>query len=81
MISKELEKVLENQHLHDIPCLILCNKSDLPEALDEVELTKYFDILKYGKSQKISFRLQICSALTGDGLQEGFSWISDALPK
>lgn len=79
--SKEFSKVIEDQYISGIPCLILGNKSDLEGAADEAELTTYFDILKYGKERKISFRMQICSALTGKGLQEGFTWLSDNMPK
>ena len=75
----EFEKVINDQHVSGIPCLILGNKSDLPNSLNEVDLTQHFNIAKYGKEYHCSFRLQRCSALTGDGLNDGFTWISEVL--
>jgi small GTP-binding protein len=78
---KELVKVLQSQHVRGLPCLILGNKSDLHDAVTVERLTQELDIMQFGLENQMPVRIQTCSAKTGNGLEEGFTWLSESLPK
>jgi len=53
-----------------IPVLILANKQDLPMALDVYKLEQLLGLKELGKE---CWHIQPTCAITGDGLEEGFS--------
>ena len=56
--------------LQKIPVLILANKQDLPMALDVYKLEQLLGLKELGKE---CWHIQPTCAITGDGLEEGFS--------
>lgn len=55
-----------------VPVLLLVNKFDLNANITETEINDFYKPDSYGLKYKIGF----CSALTGAGLEENFTWLS-----
>ena len=71
-----LEWVLEE--LREVPLLVLRNKQDLPGALDYAELEGTLALKEVRGRQ---WRLQLCSTIKLEGLQEGLEWLSCVLTR
>ncbi|MHA1680974.1 MAG: ADP-ribosylation factor-like protein [Promethearchaeota archaeon] len=56
------------------PVLIIGNKVDLNNELDE----GYIEKLLHPKKAGIDYKIGICSALNGDGLEDSFKWLVKA---
>lgn len=68
------ETVMHDSHIEGTPLLILANKQDLQGSLDVETVKNAFD----GNSSSIGQRdyyIQPTSALTGDGISDGISWL------
>lgn len=68
------ETVMHDSHMEGTPLLILANKQDLQGSLDVETVKNAFD----GNSSSIGQRdyyIQPTSALTGDGISDGISWL------
>jgi len=79
----ELNELLTDEDLKNVPFLILGNKIDLVEAVSEVELRDYFGLNQtYGKGigPKISdirpVEVFMCSVVRRQGYKEGFNWVA-----
>jgi len=59
-----------------IPMLVLCNKMDLPQALQPHDIASSLLLSDY---TSWDFRVQGCSALKNQGIQEGMSWMCGRL--
>jgi signal recognition particle receptor subunit beta len=73
-----LHGLLARPELQDVPLLILANKQDAGEALTPHEVESRFDLqqmLATGQPQSVLG----CTALNGDGVQEGACWLADVL--
>eukprot|EP00792_Barthelona_sp_PAP020_P001180 TRINITY_DN1189_c0_g1_i1.p1 TRINITY_DN1189_c0_g1~~TRINITY_DN1189_c0_g1_i1.p1 ORF type:complete len:203 (-),score=45.17 TRINITY_DN1189_c0_g1_i1:140-748(-) len=68
----ELSILLEEQALIGVPVLIFANKQDILTALPATKIT---EDLRLFKIRDRRWQIQGCSARTGDGLEEGLSWI------
>eukprot|EP00736_Rhodelphis_marinus_P006997 Rmarinus@m.10896 len=69
----ELKKVLVEEKLSGASLLILANKCDLRGALNPEQISK-----ELGLDEMIvnrHYAIQQCSAVTGEGLAEGFDWL------
>ncbi|XP_066537991.1 ADP-ribosylation factor-like protein 14 [Hoplias malabaricus] len=66
----ELEHTLRNEHLQELPVVILANKQDVKGALTATELTEKFNLRKTCSDR--DWFVQPCSAMTGAGLEDGF---------
>jgi len=82
--SDELHRMLAEDELRDIPVLIFANKQDIarqPAARRPCarahEVAEVLN-LKAALRQR-SWRVQGCSAIAGDGLNEGLAWLSQTL--
>lgn len=72
--SHDLHFVLQCiTQLQQVPLLIFWNKIDLPKCLQGCNV-EIMDCLKIDLLN-MPFRVQACSAVTGEGLYEGFEWI------
>ena len=71
--KEELYRILANDHLKDAWFLILANKQDVPDSISPEELIKRFDL--YNLKDR-DLHIQGIWAVTGDGLYEGFNWLS-----
>jgi len=71
-----LQSLLDDSILANKPLLILCNKSDLWNAVSSSELS---DSLNCSQIRGRSWQIQATSAKTGEGLQTAFSWLTRTL--
>lgn len=69
---KELHSVLYDDDLRNVSVLIFANKQDLSNSINATEITK---VLKLDELKQKWF-IQPCCASTGEGLFEGFNWLS-----
>lgn len=93
--QEELVEVLEDEGMKGVPCLILANKQDRPGALGVNDLAERLNLREiHGRPWHIKVKTSMtwvffantvyaeskaCCARTGEGLQEGFEWISMTL--
>ena len=84
---KELEGLLQNEELADVPFLIFGNKIDFPSAVSEDELryelglieTYGKDVYENGKPEIRPVELFMCSVIRKFGYADGFRWLSQFL--
>jgi len=67
-----MERVLGSQALHDAPLLVLANKQDAAGAAAAAAVA---DHLGVGKVDSRPVRVQGTSAVSGEGLVDGVSWL------
>ena len=67
-----LSTVLGSGELSGLPFLAFCNKMDLAEALPPAELARALDIINLSDR---AWHLQPSCALSGEGVQDGISWL------
>jgi ADP-ribosylation factor-like protein 5B len=72
----EFHNLLLNQDLRNACILVFANKSDLPNALDAGDLIEMYAL---NDVRTHELHLQVCSAITGHGLQEGLDWIAEMI--
>mmetsp|Transcript_19211 Transcript_19211/g.31910 ORF Transcript_19211/g.31910 Transcript_19211/m.31910 type:complete len:193 (-) Transcript_19211:97-675(-) len=76
----ELDALIADGIITDIPVAILLNKCDLPDARpsnEVVDKIQYSDLIKMHPEEKM--RIFRISVLRGEGYQEAFQWISTFL--
>mmetsp|Transcript_10956 Transcript_10956/g.15229 ORF Transcript_10956/g.15229 Transcript_10956/m.15229 type:complete len:184 (+) Transcript_10956:99-650(+) len=75
-VKKEFYRVLSDQNLKNACFLVLANKQDCPNKMEAAEIAQKLNLLAL-KSH--SWHIQATCALTGEGLNEGFDWLSHQL--
>ena len=70
--------MLADDELKDACLLVFANKQDLPGALTPAEIT---DSLGLNTIMDKNCYVQGAWATTGDGLYEGFDWLSKKVPE
>ena len=70
--SNELRKLLNVEELKGLSLLVLANKCDLPNAMSADQITNRLDL---NSITDRTWSLQLSSALTGHGLNEGLDFI------
>jgi len=75
---EELEHMLAEDELRDVPVLVFANKQDLPNAMKVQEVTERLGLNKLRNRQ---WYIQGAAAPTGDGLYEGLDWLSSTVAK
>lgn len=77
--SKEmLHAMLGHKELKGRPLLVFANKSDLPAAKGAAEIAK--DIELTGEvCAKRAWHINACSALKGEGIEQGIKWLVNKL--
>jgi small GTP-binding protein len=76
--AEEFRKMLTEEELKNVICLVMANKQDLPGAIPPVEIKKILSLEQF-KGRKCL--VQGTSATTGQGLKEGLDWIAGMLLK
>lgn len=72
---------VENDKVAGKPILILANKQDLADSLDESEIVQYLNVEELVNRFQIPCRIETCTALKGTGsrldesLKIGFEWL------
>ena len=74
MCRNELHDLLKEEQLGGASLLVFANKQDLPGSLSTDDITDLLD-LHAEQFQKRHYKIQGCSAQTGDGLLQGIDWI------
>lgn len=83
--KKELDGLLSDDSLTQVPFLILGNKIDIPVAASEDELRYYLGLSSYttgkgkvnlGDSNMRPIEVFMCSIVRKMGYAEGFKWLS-----
>ncbi|KAM5165136.1 ADP-ribosylation factor-like protein 14 [Mantella aurantiaca] len=77
--KKEFQRVLQNELIKNVPVVVLANKQDIPGALDAEEITRKFKMQKYCSDR--DWYVQPCCAISGQGLEEAFSKVSEFVKK
>ncbi|KAM4771902.1 ADP-ribosylation factor-like protein 14 [Rhinophrynus dorsalis] len=73
--KKEFQLILQNELIKNVPVVLLANKQDLPGALNAEEITRKFNMKKHCSDR--DWYVQPCCALTGQGLAEGLSKVTE----
>ena len=73
--KKELFKLLDQERLAGASLLIFANKQDLAGAEKEKDIAKLLELDTNPKFHKRHWKIQACSAVTGDGLLSGLDWM------
>lgn len=86
-VKSELDHLMTDEQLSDVPFLILGNKIDMPRAASEDELRSALGLhhLTTGKgpgtaSDIRSIELFMVSVVRKMGYSDGFRWLSDRIP-
>jgi ADP-ribosylation factor-like protein 2 len=77
-VFRELYAVIQNERVYGVKLLILLNKIDLVNTdVDEVgsRVVKELELKSYG-AQGEKWGVMKCSAITGEGIQQGLRWIT-----
>ena len=76
LAKEELEAVLSDEELRDVPVLVYANKQDIGRITPAEMMTK----LEMNKMKR-SWKIQGTCAPSGEGLYEGLEWLSQELKK
>mmetsp|Transcript_4626 Transcript_4626/g.4773 ORF Transcript_4626/g.4773 Transcript_4626/m.4773 type:complete len:91 (-) Transcript_4626:132-404(-) len=68
----ELDQLLSEEKLENVPLLVLANRQDLISASSAEDIS---DGLNLPSIRNRSCTIQPCSAKKGEGLQEGMEWV------
>lgn len=71
-----LEEILSEEKLSGASLLVMANKQDIDNAVSIEEIA---DFLELDSIVNRDVHIEGCSALTGDGLQEGIGWIIEEI--
>ena len=75
-VKIQLFNMLKNEYLRDSILLLYANKQDLPHALKAEEL---IDRLGLNAISDREWKIQEVCSLTGEGIHEGFDWLSQQI--
>eukprot|EP00052_Salpingoeca_macrocollata_P015075 m.119498 g.119498 ORF g.119498 m.119498 type:complete len:185 (-) comp19544_c0_seq1:60-614(-) len=70
----ELAQLLQEERLAGAPLLVFANKQDLPGALTSQQIA---EVLELENIHSHHWRIQACSAVTGESLLAGMDWMLD----
>jgi len=76
--GSELNELLLEDKLANIPLLIFANKQDLLQAVPANEIS---EVLSLHNIRDRTWTIQACSAKEGEGLQEGMEWLVQNIQK
>ncbi|XP_051956523.1 ADP-ribosylation factor-like protein 3 [Xyrauchen texanus] len=70
----ELSELIDEENLNGVPLLIFANKQDLATASPASEIAEGLNLHTY---RDRAWQIQACSAVSGEGVQDGMNWISN----
>lgn len=76
--KKALKKVLSDEHMKQVPLMVLANKKDLPNSMTIREVSNLLDLPSYSDR---TWEIQGCSAVQGLGLQQAFLSVAKHIRK
>lgn len=71
---QELDRIAIDRELSNVPILILANKQDVPNVMKPEEIQQRLELL-HGPVGKHKWTVQPSSAITGEGIPDGISWL------
>lgn len=71
---QELYRIAMDRGMNDVPILIFANKQDMPNAMKPQEIQQRLE-LSQGPLRQRNWIVQPSTAVTGDGIYEGLSWL------
>ncbi|ANB14978.1 Arf family GTPase ARL1 [Sugiyamaella lignohabitans] len=74
--AEELHTMLKEDELSDAALLVFANKQDQKGALTASEVSKALDLVSL---KDRSWSIMACSAIRGDGLNEGLDWLVNVI--
>ncbi|XP_078484568.1 ADP-ribosylation factor-like protein 3 [Ciona intestinalis] len=74
----ELEELVTDEKLSGVPLLVFANKQDLLQAAPASEIA---DGLSLHNLRGRTYQIQACSALKGEGIQDGLEWVMKTVSK
>mmetsp|Transcript_26978 Transcript_26978/g.69812 ORF Transcript_26978/g.69812 Transcript_26978/m.69812 type:complete len:181 (-) Transcript_26978:1-543(-) len=74
----ELNELLASDQLAGVPTLVFANKQDMLQAIPANEIA---DALHLDAIKDRTWNIQACSAVTGEGLQDGMEWLGQTALK
>ncbi|XP_054698111.1 ADP-ribosylation factor-like protein 3 isoform X1 [Grus americana] len=74
--GQELAELTEEESLMGVPLLVFANKQDLVTAAPAAEIAEGLSLHTYRDRE---WQIQACSALSGEGVQDGMNWISSQI--
>jgi ADP-ribosylation factor 1/2 len=77
--SEELHRLLGEEELRNASLLILANKQDLPGAASVAEIRDAFKL--HSQDGRRDYHVQGCCATSGDGILDGFDWLSASIAR
>ncbi|XP_072257099.1 ADP-ribosylation factor-like protein 3 [Pyxicephalus adspersus] len=70
--GQELAELVEEDSLLGVPLLVFANKQDLLTAASAADIAAGLNLHTY---RDRTWQIQACSALSGEGIQDGMNWI------
>ena len=80
LVKEELWKMIKHKDLGKAVVLVFANKQDLPNKMDAAEIATELNLMGL-REIEITWHIQSCCALTGEGLVEGVEWMITQLQK
>nr|XP_018670963.1 ADP-ribosylation factor-like protein 3 [Ciona intestinalis] len=74
----ELEELVTDEKLSGVPLLVFANKQDLLQAAPASDIA---DGLSLHTLSGRTYQIQACSALKGEGIQDGLEWVMKTVSK
>uniref|UniRef100_A0A060TE46 ARAD1D12738p n=1 Tax=Blastobotrys adeninivorans TaxID=409370 RepID=A0A060TE46_BLAAD len=74
--AQELHTMLKEEELADSALLVFANKQDQAGALSASEVSKALDLVSL---KDRSWSIMACSAIRGDGLNDGLDWLVNVI--
>ncbi|KFP63922.1 ADP-ribosylation factor-like 3, partial [Cariama cristata] len=74
--GQELAELTKAESLSGVPLLVFANKQDLVTAAPAAEIAEGLSLHTYRDRE---WQIQACSALSGEGVQDGMNWISSQI--
>ena len=76
--SDELDQMINEDELKELPVLIFANKQDLPNCCTLDEMKEKLNLTKLDRTNR-RWHLQPSSVMEKKGIDEGFKWLADAI--
>ena len=72
-VKEEVDVLINEESLKDVPMLIFANKQDLPDA---IKVNEIGEILNLNDVKRKQVYIRGVCAISGDDVNEGFNWLS-----
>uniref|UniRef100_A0A8C5MXJ6 ADP-ribosylation factor-like protein 3 n=1 Tax=Leptobrachium leishanense TaxID=445787 RepID=A0A8C5MXJ6_9ANUR len=76
--GQELAELVEEDSLYGVPLLVFANKQDLLSAAPAADIASGLNLHTY---RDRTWQIQACSAISGEGIQDGMNWICKNIRK